>query len=271
MQISTAIELFILDCQLRRLKSRSVEHYQRSLAIFANNIDVADIDEITEKTLQQFQIRYADKSAQYVKNLLVVVSMFLKYHEKEIRIRYPKIERKVKKSFTKKEVEIILNSCSRPVHRLFIMFALDTGARLNEIRNIETQDVDLKQGLVHIKHGKTGERIVPIGVRLRKELIAYLNGRTDKPLFLSQHGTKFSKNGLTTMFRKLRVKTGIPHCSSHTCRRTFATSMYRAGMNIHVLAKLMGHTDLQTLKQYLDITTEDLQAQHALFSPLDNI
>jgi integrase/recombinase XerD len=271
MKLTTAIDLFLLDCQLRRLKSRSIQHYEQSLKLFVEATGVTELEDITSAVIVEFQTKYSGKSAQYVKNLLVAVSIFLKYHDKSVKFRYPKVGKKVKKSFTKSEISLLLKSCNKPVHKLVFLFALDTGCRLNEIRQIDVQDVDLKQGLVLVKHGKTGERFVPIGVRVRKELLAYLDGRKDNALFLSQQGKRFSINGLVNIFKTLRKRTGIAHCTSHTARRTFATSMSRAGMNIHVLAKLMGHSDLQTLKQYLDISNDDLKEQHAMYSFVDNI
>jgi site-specific recombinase XerD len=47
--------------------------------------------------------------------------------------------------------------------------------------------------------------------------------------------------------------------------------MARAGVNIHMIAKLMGHKDITVLKRYLDITQEDLRNAHQQASPTDNL
>jgi site-specific recombinase XerD len=40
-------------------------------------------------------------------------------------------------------------------------------------------------------------------------------------------------------------------------------------MNIYVLAKLMGHSDITVLKQYLDLVEDDLATAHQKFGPAD--
>ena len=44
-----------------------------------------------------------------------------------------------------------------------------------------------------------------------------------------------------------------------TLRRTFALSCLHNGMNIYVLARLMGHADITILRQYLPLIEGDLQ------------
>jgi hypothetical protein len=40
-------------------------------------------------------------------------------------------------------------------------------------------------------------------------------------------------------------------------------------MNIYVLVKLMGHSDIAVLKQYFDIVEDDLAVAHQKFGPAD--
>jgi integrase/recombinase XerD len=47
--------------------------------------------------------------------------------------------------------------------------------------------------------------------------------------------------------------------STHTLRRTYATSLYRAGMDIYKLQKLMGHTSIQTTTVYVQMLDDELR------------
>ena len=60
-------------------------------------------------------------------------------------------------------------------------------------------------------------------------------------------------------------------CTCHTFRCTFALSCLRNGMNIDVLARLMGHADITILRQYLPLLEGDLQEAHARFGAMDNL
>jgi len=136
----------------------------------------------------------------------------------------------------------------------------------------DVEDVDLSQGLVKVRHGKTGERYVVIGAKVRKLLIIYLQGRTSGALFLSKYKKRLTISGMTSLMDRLRAKTGIPHLTCHTFRRTFATNSLRQGMDITILAKLMGHADLQMLRNhYLDINNEDLIDANNKYSIADNL
>lgn len=110
---------------------------------------------------------------------------------------------------------------------------------------------------------------------MRKALIRYLAERehppAHQPLFTSQRQQRLSQSGLVQVFDRIRERTGIAHCSAHTFRRTFAITCLRNGMNIHVLAKIMGHADIQMLRKYLDLTEEDTKRSHDEYGPVDRM
>ena len=45
----------------------------------------------------------------------------------------------------------------------------------------------------------------------------------------------------------------------------------RNGMNIYVLARLMGHSDITVLRQYLALAEVDLQKAHKEFGAVDRM
>ncbi len=77
--------------------------------------------------------------------------------------------------------------------------------------------------------------------------------------------------GMTQMMARLRDRSGVKSCSCHTFRRTFALSCLRNGMNIYVLARLMGHADISVLRQYLALVEDDLEQAHAKYGVVDNL
>ncbi len=73
------------------------------------------------------------------------------------------------------------------------------------------------------------------------------------------------------MMARLQQRSGVATCTCHTFRRTFAINCLRNGMNIYVLARLMGHADITVLRQYLPLIEDDLQEAHARFGAVDNL
>lgn len=114
--------------------------------------------------------------------------------------------------------------------------------------------------------GKGGEpRTVPIlpdGVAL---LVAYLkNYRRLMPrshyLFVHSDGRRLSDRTLRLAVSQVRSKLGIrSRFTAHTLRRTYLTTLQRAGMDLTSITKIAGHKSFQTtLNHYLEIRPEDL-------------
>lgn len=56
----------------------------------------------------------------------------------------------------------------------------------------------------------------------------------------------------------------------HDFRPAFALNMLRNGVDVFVLQKLLGHSDLQVMRRYLVQNNTDTQAAHMRGSPVDN-
>ena len=59
--------------------------------------------------------------------------------------------------------------------------------------------------------------------------------------------------------------------SLHGFRRYFALQMLRSGVDVFSLQKLMGHSDIQILRRYLQQTEEDIRSAHKLGGPVDHL
>jgi len=92
------------------------------------------------------------------------------------------------------------------------------------------------------------------------------------PLFASEHnGESLTISGMVQLMNRLRTRSGVPTCTCHTFRRTFALTCLRNGMNIYVLARLMGHSDIVVLRQYLALVEADLRKAHNDFGVVDKL
>jgi integrase/recombinase XerD len=69
----------------------------------------------------------------------------------------------------------------------------------------------------------------------------------------------FTPNTLTQLFFNLYRGAGIEGASSHSGRRTFATSLSSKGASIRVLMKLMGHRNISTTIGYVDASDDMLR------------
>jgi integrase len=131
-----------------------------------------------------------------------------------------------------------LADCASAQVRAAIWIAIYTGCRRGEILALEAKDIGESTLLLRAGNTKTLKaRTVPIVGPLRPWL-AYI------PLPINFEGLK-------TGFRRARVKAGMPGVTFHDLRRSCATLMIQAGVDLYVVSKLLGHSSVAvTQKRY---------------------
>jgi integrase/recombinase XerC len=61
---------------------------------------------------------------------------------------------------------------------------------------------------------------------------------------------------------KLAIETKEVHIHPHLFRHSFAIGLLRNGVDILVVSKLLGHSNIQTTQRYLGLYTEELKEQY---------
>jgi integrase/recombinase XerD len=154
------------------------------------------------------------------------------------------------------------------------LLILDTGLRVDEALSLSRVDsVDLDSLLVTVR-GKGGrQRVVPMSLKGRAVLCRYFK-RHEPPrgdlVFFSRIGGKIEQRNALRAFKDIceRLKLEGTRCSFHTLRHTFATNYLRAGGNVVMLQRILGHARLEMTMRYVHLQTADLTAVHDRFSPL---
>jgi integrase/recombinase XerD len=192
----------------------------------------------------------------------------------------PKAAKVEKKALAADQVRRLVRACDRPRDLALLLTALDTGARASEICALDAGDVNLDTLTVTIRQGKgRKDRTVFVGARTARAVSRYLGSRTDvaatAPLFLSESFAnldgRLTRFGLLRILQRLGEAAGIAGVHPHALRRTFAVTCLRGGMDLYTLARLMGHSDIATLRDYVASIGDDLQRAHSNVSPVDRL
>jgi len=159
---------------------------------------------------------------------------------------------------------------------LFGLLAV-AGLRISEARNLENEDVDLKDGVLTIRGTKFGKsRLVPIHSSTRKALSAYASRRdrflTQRPatFFVSSRGTRLDGAEIRRTFYFLSRQIGLRGPSDshgprlHDFRHRFAVETliqwYRSGQDVEkrlpVLSTYLGHVHVADTYWYLTACPE---------------
>ncbi len=133
---------------------------------------------------------------------------------------------------------------------LIILILWRTGIRNSELINLKKKDI--KPDQITIRQGKGNrDRIVPIDASLYDLLNFYTSNKTlEDKLF------PLSDMSIRNIVHKYE---GDIDTHPHSLRHSFAVHCLKSGMNIRSLQKILGHSDLNTTAEYLDLIGDDIK------------
>lgn len=136
---------------------------------------------------------------------------------------------------------------------------LGTGIRVSECVGLDINDVDFKNGGIHI-HRKGGKEVtVYFGAEVENALQDYLDerfgiiaeGGSENALFLSLQRKRMNVRSVENMVKKYaRIVTPLKKITPHKLRSTYGTNLYRETGDIYLVADVLGHSDVNTTKKH---------------------
>lgn len=127
------------------------------------------------------------------------------------------------------------------------------GLRSNELSMLDIRDLDFEEMTLFVRFGKRAkQRVVPLHAEAAAAIDAYLEGRTDGPVFLSSRGGRLSNRRLRSLVKEIGGQAGlVKELHPHALRHTFAVSLLDAGEDLETIRDLLGHESIQTTSIYL--------------------
>lgn len=160
-----------------------------------------------------------------------------------------------------------------------VIFAACTATRIGEVSGCRVQDIDTGKWIWTLRRqtspgpgglkdkGTKGKRArkVPIIEDIRPmvlDRIAAANNKPDARLFVGPRGGRIQTGVLrrATHWPEVVAKLGYEHLRRHDLRHTGLTWFADAGVPLHRLQQIAGHTDPRITERYLHPDTETLQA-----------
>ena len=155
-------------------------------------------------------------------------------------------------------------------NRCMFALAYDAALRREELCQLRSDDIDPAHRLLRIRAETTKgrrERIVPysrVSGELLRSYLCHRQGvaRTRGPLFLSESPRNYSVPitlwTWSKVVRSIALRAEVPAFSTHTLRHLCLTDLARMGWDLHEIARLAGHQNLDTTKQYIHLSARDL-------------
>ena len=199
-----------------------------------------------------------------------------------LRVRAPKLPRRLPKSLSEKQVEALLDAPDTETtlglrDRAMLETLYATGLRVSELVGLKLGQVSFDAGVVRVLGKGSKERLVPLGEEAVAWLTRYLAtaraelagaGRSDA-VFISARRGPLTRQAFWQLIKRYAHKAGIGAAalSPHTLRHAFATHLLNHGADLRVVQMLLGHADITTTTIYTHVARERLKQLHARHHP----
>ena len=236
---------------------------------------------VTEKDVQDFVLQKLNGglSQKTIKDMLIVLRMILKFGAKKNYCVYAPIDVIFPTDRERQELEALSIANQKKIMRfvednftfrnLGIFICLSTGIRIGEICALTWDDIDIENGVIHIR--KTIQRIYvkENGIKKTELLIDTPKTATSmrdipmikdlyeilKPLkkvvnndyfVLTNEATPTEPRTYRNYYKKLLDKLGIPPIKFHGLRHSFATRCIESKCDYKTVSVILGHSNIST-------------------------
>lgn len=239
-----------------------------------------NIEDITNLKLQQFlnSLHRQRYSKSTINKYKITLNLTFKYYKKiNPNFKNPCEDLYLPKgAFVKKreplsnnEIQIILKDFKSKEY-LYPLFLLTFGLRRSEALALEWQDIDLTRKIITVNktvefiHNKPvlwhflkngeNEKIIPI-LPFVYDYIAFLKETYKQGIIFNHKGEYLLENQVNKLWKEFKNKSGIS-ITQHQLRHTYATILYRSGVDLKTAMELLGHKNLKMLLEVYAHTDE---------------
>jgi len=261
---------------------KNYSRHVASIALYFGKIPTELDPEQVHDYLFYLQKKSKSPSQAYFKHCVYGLRFLLKSEGLSYEyLRLPSIkhEKKLPVVLSKPEVWAMLQGAKLLKHKILIGLLYGCGLRCMEARSLRLQDLDFDRKQLKVVQGKgKKDRYVPLSIHLIRGLKKHIE--VEKPqdyLFNGQPAGRgggdfdgrYSQRGVQWAVKQVAKAVGIQkEVHVHTLRHTYATHLLEDGMDIITLKDLLGHQNLETTLEYLQIAQLESQQK---FSPLDTL
>ena len=140
-----------------------------------------------------------------------------------------------------------------------------TGCRVSELCNVKIADIDFDEDYIQLTGKGSKQRIVPIGSKLKTNLLSYLDLKLIKDisnnpfLFISRTDNPLERTAIFRIIKSTALKTSTTlNIHPPTLMHSAATHMLEAGCDLRTLQEYLGHSSVSTTQIYTKLTKEFL-------------
>jgi integrase len=267
-------------------KKRTGERYKKAITEFLASLGdrankaIASVSPADVECFRDTRTKQGVSASTVKLDLKLVRSVFntarrqaLITHNPAEAVDLPLVKSQARDVFTANDVKALLGVAST-AWKTAILLGYYTGARLGDVVSLTWDSVDLVEGVLFYRQGKTGSKVeVPIHPDLDDHLCS-IAGDNPRGFLCGRLATgKISgRSGLSKQFSAIMTEAGIDQrqvqssknrkfsqLSFHSLRHSFASALAKANVSPDVRMKLTGHQSIDVHQRYTHVQLEPLK------------
>lgn len=269
----------MIDLWLHGKSENTVQAYQRDVACFMIYLKGKTLQLVTLNDLQGFhrELLDAGESLTTVNRRMSAVKSLLKFGHRigvlavdvghALQLRTPE-DTKSSRILRESEVMRLIHGYrGSDRNRSILEFLYVTGCRVSELVNLtweQCQSLDDGKARVRIfgKGNKTRWVLLPESVWNQLKTLKGDRPLTD-PVFISRKGSQLARSQINRIVQDAAKQAGIDrNVSPHWLRHCHCSHALKGGADINLVASCVGHSRLETTKQYLHVDPSDSSGLH---------
>lgn len=163
------------------------------------------------------------------------------------------------------EISALLRNCEEDIRVIgtrdaaVIAVMIGTGLRREEATKLNFEDYDSENAKLIVRGKRSKQRTAFLGDGSLAALNDWLEirGEGSGPLFLAvskagnlRYGRRLTPQAIYHLLRSRAKRAGVKSFTPHDLRRTFVSKLLNAGVDIAIVAKMAGHSNIQTTARY---------------------
>ena len=260
-EIQNYLSKLTIALKLKKASERTHTTYSFFISKFLRNLNIQP-EKAKQEDIQKFLAEIIDRYN--TKSYLLILSSLRFFFKKVVKnpvmeeIDRPKLEDEIKEVISKEEVKRLIDAAPTLKSKLMISFLYSSGLRVSELTALKQRDIDVEnvQGIVKKGKGRK-DRVLFFSKDLVEPLKRYMLGMQTELLFPGWKGNAMTPRNVQNLLNRLRLKAKIEKSvSPHTLRRSFATHLHEAGVDIRVVQILLGHSRIDTTEKYINVSNQ---------------
>lgn len=307
MNLKTAVDEYLLAAAADGLKTSSLKWYASIFRELVRDMGEMDISTITSKQLREYIVALRSRKARYidspqkpeqegglsessiVSHVTALHALFLwcsreyAMHNPMGNIRRPPRPPAVPKAIDRQTFITIFNAAGEGAdgirNRAILALFADSGCRLGGLCTLMIPDLDLERCEAQVTE-KGKYRTIQFTFFTAQLIRQWLNIRpASKELYVFtsfKHGNeakRLTESGVHQMLKRIKAKTKVTgRVNPHAFRHNFAREYLKNGGDIVTLARLLGHSDINTTAAYYAVFSQsELKEMHGKYTPMNDL